>query len=77
MIPTSTLSPPNQTGGNGVLLSNYVANSVISENEFVHTGDNAIILLGSTNGVDGTGDTFPIYNTITHNLMHEVREFCW
>ncbi len=29
----------DQTGGNGVMFSNHVVDSVISDSEFVHTGD--------------------------------------
>eukprot|EP01051_Picozoa_sp_SAG22_P026944 SAG22_NODE_8772_length_631_cov_0.680451_1_plen_65_part_10 len=36
----------NQTGGNGLLLSNNVQHSAVLDNEFVHLGDSAIVALG-------------------------------
>ena len=62
----------NQTGGNGMMLSSGVTNSVVEGNEFLHIGDSAILLLGRTNGVDGTYATYPNHNTIKGNHMHEV-----
>lgn len=62
----------NQTGGNGVIFSNHVQSSVIADSEFVYIGDSAIIFLGSTTGVDGTGPTYPNQNTIARNHIHEV-----
>jgi Right handed beta helix region len=60
------------TGGNGVIFSNHVLNSTISDSEFTHNGDSAIILLGSTNGVDGSLPTYPDRNIITRNHIHEI-----
>jgi hypothetical protein len=38
----------NQTGGNGVVLSNNVVDSAVTHSEFVRIGDSAIVALGST-----------------------------
>ena len=62
----------NQTGGNALMLSGGVTNSSIEANEFVHIGDSAVLLLGRTQGIDGTAPTYPNHNAVRHNLMHEV-----
>ena len=61
----------NQTGGNGVFLSNYVRNATIADNEFTLVGDSAIASLGSTNAVFGTAPTYPNQNTIANNHIHD------
>ena len=61
----------NQTGGNGLLLEGNATASSVRGNEFVHTGDSAIVSLGSTSGVDGTAATFPDRNQISANHIHE------
>lgn len=62
----------DQVGGNGAIFSNHVWRSAITDSEFVRTGDSAIILLGSTNGVDGSAPTYPNHNTLARNHLHEV-----
>jgi len=62
----------DQVGGNGLLLSNHVVGAQVTDCEFVHSGDSAIILLGATNGIDGSAPTYPNGNTIARNHMHEV-----
>jgi hypothetical protein len=62
----------DQVGGNGVLLSNNVQNSSILGNEFVNTGDSAVVSVGSSVGIIGTAPTFPQGNTIANNHMHEI-----
>jgi len=61
----------NQTGGNGVLFSNHVTDSIIGSSEFVHIGDSAIAFVGSTHGIDGTAPTYPNNNSVSFNHIHE------
>ena len=58
-------------GGNALMLSNYVRNSVIESNEFVWVGDSAIVLIGSTNLMDGTSGNQPRGTKVIGNLVHE------
>jgi hypothetical protein len=62
-------------GGNGVFLSGYVRNAVIQNNEFVWSGDNAIVSVGDTNLIDGTLGTQPRGTKIIGNLVHENGVF--
>eukprot|EP01043_Picozoa_sp_COSAG02_P039450 COSAG02_NODE_3115_length_7335_cov_2.741017_6_plen_212_part_00 len=62
----------DQIGGNGVLLSNAVDNSRVTGNEFVNCGDSAVVSIGSSNGIDGTAQTYPRGNVIKNNHMHEI-----
>jgi hypothetical protein len=62
----------DQIGGNGVLLSNNVAHSNITGNEFVQCGDSAVVSVGSSVGIVGTGATYPHDNLISNNHMHEI-----
>ena len=62
----------DQVGGNGVLFSNSVTDSTIADCEFVHSGDSAVVLLGSTEAIDGSAPTFPNRNAVLRNHMHEV-----
>ena len=66
----------DQVGGNGVLLSNAVHNSRVSGNEFVNCGDSAVVSIGSSNGIDGTGQTYPRDNIISNNHFHEIVSPC-
>ena len=61
----------NQTGGNGIFLSNHVAHSVISDNELVFLGDSGIALQGSAVLNDGSLPIFPRDNIIAQNHIHE------
>ena len=54
-------------GGKALMLSNYIRNSVVEANEFVWVGDSAIVLLGSTNLIDGTSGDQPRGTTILGN----------
>ena len=58
-------------GGNALMLSNYIRNSVIESNEFVWVGDSAIVLIGSTNLMDGTSGNQPRGTKVIGNLVHE------
>eukprot|EP00038_Savillea_parva_P031470 m.86905 g.86905 ORF g.86905 m.86905 type:complete len:585 (-) comp9682_c0_seq2:137-1891(-) len=61
-----------QIGGNGVLLSNNVTDSTVTDCEFVQVGDSAIVSVGSSVGIVGTEATYPARNSITYNHMHEI-----
>lgn len=61
-----------QIGGNGILLSNAARDNQITNNEFVQCGDSAVVSIGSSVGVDGTGQTYPARNLISNNHMHEI-----
>ena len=37
-------------------------------------GDSAIVLLGSTSGIDATQATFPFKTLIANNFIHEVGD---
>ena len=63
-------------GGNGLFLSNYVRNAIIEGNEFVYTGDSAILSIGSADLVDGTNGNQPRGTKLIGNLMHEIGVFC-
>eukprot|EP00118_Oscarella_pearsei_P004070 m.16912 g.16912 ORF g.16912 m.16912 type:complete len:817 (+) comp27198_c0_seq1:101-2551(+) len=65
----------DQPGGNGVFLSNYVRNSTISGCEFYACGDSAIVSAGSTDLMNGTLGTYPAYNVIERNHIHEIGIF--
>jgi hypothetical protein len=62
-----------QLGSNGVALIDYNDATSITLNEFVWLGDSAIILVGSTNGIDGFSVASQPANTlIQSNLIHET-----
>ncbi|CAF3609041.1 unnamed protein product [Rotaria socialis] len=62
-----------QLGSNGIALIDYNDASTITLNEFVWLADSAIILVGSTNGIDGFSVTSQPMNTlIESNLIHET-----
>ena len=62
----------DQVGGNGLLFSNHVLNSSVSNSEFVYPGESGIVLLGSTVSVDGSALTYPNQVLIQRNHIHEV-----
>jgi hypothetical protein len=62
----------DSVGGNGLLISNYARNTSIAGNEFVWTGDSAIVVVGSTNLIDGTSGNQPIGTQVIGNLVHEL-----
>ena len=62
----------DQVGGNGVLLSNAARGCLVAQNEFVQTGDSAIVSVGTAVGIDGTAQTYPRWNIIAGNHMHEI-----
>lgn len=61
----------NQTGGNGVLFSNHVTDSAITDSEFHYTGDSAVLFIGSTMLADGSLPTYPNNNLVARNHIHE------
>ena len=71
--------------GNAVLLSAYNRNATIQYNEFVWIGATAVAFWGNTEdssgadsvmpegfGSDGTSGNQPRFNTVSHNLCHEL-----
>jgi hypothetical protein len=62
-----------QLGSNGVALIDYNDATSITLNEFVWLADSGIILVGSTNGIDGFSVASQPANTlIQSNLIHET-----
>jgi hypothetical protein len=62
-----------QLGSNGVALIDYNDATSITLNEFVWLADSAIILVGSTNGIDGYSvPSQPANTLIQSNLIHET-----
>jgi hypothetical protein len=59
-------------GGNGVFLSNHAWRTSVSGNVVRFTGDSAILLVGSTELMNGTRLTYPSDNNITDNLCHDM-----
>ena len=62
-----------ELGSNGVAVIDYNDATSITTNEFVWLADSAIILVGSTNGIDGfsVADQ-PTHTLIQSNLIHET-----
>ena len=61
-----------QAGGNGIFLSNHCARTALTDNTVAGCGDSAIVLLGSTDLMNGTAPTFPTRTTVAGNLCHDV-----
>jgi hypothetical protein len=62
-----------QLGSNGLALIDYNDATIISLNEFVWIGDSGVILVGSTDGIDGFSVASQPANTlIQSNLFHEI-----
>jgi hypothetical protein len=62
-----------QLGSNGVALIDYNDATSITSNEFVWLADSGIILVGTTNGMDGFSVVSQPANTlIQSNLIHEI-----
>ena len=59
-------------GNNNIFFANHVINSLISYNEFAFGSDSGILFQGSTSLMDGTQETHPHDNTISHNLFREL-----
>lgn len=65
----------DQVGGNGMFLSNYVRNSSVTGCEFYACGDSAVVAVGSTELMNGTTGTYPAYNLIERNHIHDIGVF--
>ena len=61
----------SDVGGNAVLLYSYIRNALIANSEFVRTGAHAIISVGTSKMVDGTGPDHPHGTVIEGNLARE------
>jgi len=62
-----------QLGSNGITLIDYNDATSIISNEFVWLADSGIILVGSTNGIDGFSVRSQPTNTlIQSNIIHEI-----
>lgn len=59
-------------GGNGLILSRYNRNALISSNEFAYAGESAIVSAGQTDLIDGTEGNWPANTMISYNLMREL-----
>ena len=55
----------DQVGGNGLVMSDYVRNCSVRASTFWRTGDSAVIMVGSTQGNNGTAETFPAFNALS------------
>ena len=62
----------NQVGGNGVMFSNHVIKSAVTDSDFKWLGDSGIVFLGSTISIDGSAPTYPNHNLVARNHIHEV-----
>ena len=57
-------------GGNAILISDWNDNTTITQSHFNLLGDNGIVIVGRTSGIDGaTNDQQPNRTAITHNLF--------
>ena len=62
-------------GGNGLLLSGYIRDAVVEQNEFKWVGDSAIVLLGRTDPAqpcNGSNGEQPRGTQIVGNFIREV-----
>ncbi len=67
----------DQPGGNAIMLSNSVKYSSVINCSFISCGDSAILSVGSSRLMNGTGDQglFPTRNLIQGNLVDTVGVF--
>jgi len=65
----------NETGGNAILLTGHVVDSLIEQNEILRPGESGILLWGTAQAFDGTRPTYPNRNTVRFNHIHEVGIF--
>lgn len=72
----------DQPGGNALMLSNAVSNSLVANNSFVDVGDSAMLAVGSARLLDATaansdpvGAGMPTNNLLTRNLVDNVGIF--
>jgi len=62
----------DQAGGNGIFLSNHAWRTNLTDNTIAHAGDSAILLVGSTDLMNGTRNTYPAFTSVTGNLCYEM-----
>eukprot|EP01112_Ceratiomyxa_fruticulosa_P011058 TRINITY_DN2973_c0_g1_i5.p1 TRINITY_DN2973_c0_g1~~TRINITY_DN2973_c0_g1_i5.p1 ORF type:complete len:905 (+),score=191.36 TRINITY_DN2973_c0_g1_i5:344-3058(+) len=65
----------NKLDGNALMLSGYVRNAVIEENEFAWIGDSAMLSWGYTDGIDGTSGDQPRGTQVLSNIVREIGMF--
>ena len=65
----------SEVGGNALFLSNYVRNATITSNEFIHMGDSAIAVVGTTQLIDGTDGNQPRGTLVINNIASEIGIF--
>jgi hypothetical protein len=56
--------------GNAIAILDHVYGSTIQGNECAGAGDSCVLMVGSTNLMDGTANTQPTGNAIVHNHFH-------
>jgi hypothetical protein len=62
-----------ELGSNGVAVIDYNDATAITSNEFVWLADSGIVLVGTTNGIDGFSEASQPANTlIQSNIIHEI-----
>lgn len=59
-------------GGNAVALADFNRGAQVVANEMRHLGENGVILVGSTEWVDGRGGTQPRFSNVEGNLIHHL-----
>jgi hypothetical protein len=59
-------------GGNAVAVIEYNRHAHISGNEMRFLGENGVIMVGSTDWVDGRAGTQPRFCTVEGNLIHHI-----
>ena len=62
----------DQVGGNAVFLSSYARNNSVLNCDFWRIGESAVAAVGVTRGVNGTGEMYPAFNTISNNHFDTV-----
>ena len=62
-------------GGNAVLLNKYAKNNTISGNRISFPGESGVVATGVSNMIDGTSDTFPSFNLVEGNWIHDIGIF--
>ena len=65
-----------QLGSNALFVSNYNANATIAHNQFQWLGESAVLLAGSSDGVDGVSNRQqPMYTHVEGNLMRDFSVY--
>lgn len=58
--------------GNAVALVDFNRGGQVVANEMRHLGENGVVLVGSTEWVDGRGGTQPRFSNVEANLIHHL-----